>query len=137
MTYEVRMTANAENDLRGIFEYIAFNLQSVENAVRQLDRLEHNIASLEQMPERFPVFREEPWRSRNLRIMPVDHYLVFYTPNPEERIVTVLRILYGRQDQNWQLNQHIPAMEEARRISRDPNIKGYTSIDELQKALEE
>ena len=99
MTYEVRMTANAENNLRGIFEYIAFNLQSVENAVRQLDRLEHNIASLEQMPERFPVFREEPWRSRNLRIM--------------------------------------PAMEEARCISRDPDVKGYTSIDELQKALEE
>ena len=35
-------------------------------------------------------------------------------------------------------NQHIlDAMDEARRISRDPDIKGYTSIDELRKALEE
>ena len=31
----------------------------------------------------------------------------------------------------------IDAMEEARRISRDPQIKGYTSMDELRKALEE
>ena len=31
----------------------------------------------------------------------------------------------------------LDAMDEARRISRDPDIKGYTSMDELRKALEE
>lgn len=31
----------------------------------------------------------------------------------------------------------LDAMEEARRISRNPDIKGYTSMDELKKALEE
>ena len=31
----------------------------------------------------------------------------------------------------------LDAMEEARRISRDPNVKGYTSMEELKKALEE
>ena len=31
----------------------------------------------------------------------------------------------------------LDAMDEARRISRDPNIKGYTSMDELKKVLEE
>ena len=30
----------------------------------------------------------------------------------------------------------LDALEEARRISRDPAIKGYTSMDELKKALE-
>lgn len=29
------------------------------------------------------------------------------------------------------------AMEEAKRISRDPDVKGYTNMDELRKALEE
>ena len=32
MNYEVRLTTQAENDLRGIFEYIAVDLQSVQNA---------------------------------------------------------------------------------------------------------
>ena len=32
--------------------------------------------------------------------------------------------------------QTIDAMAEARRISRDPNVKGYTSMDELKAALE-
>ena len=31
----------------------------------------------------------------------------------------------------------LDAMEEARRISRDPDVQGYTSMYELRKALEE
>ena len=31
----------------------------------------------------------------------------------------------------------LDAMNEARRISRDPDVKGYTSMDELQKTLEQ
>lgn len=31
----------------------------------------------------------------------------------------------------------LEAMAEARRISRDPNVKGYDSIDALKAALEE
>ena len=56
MKYEIRLTTKAENDLRGIFEYIAFDLQSVQNAAGQLDRLEQGIASLDQMPERFRTY---------------------------------------------------------------------------------
>ena len=45
MTYEVVTTDQADADLRGIFEYIAFDLQSPENASGQLDRLEDGIIS--------------------------------------------------------------------------------------------
>ena len=31
----------------------------------------------------------------------------------------------------------LDAMDEARRISRDPNVKGYTSMAELKAALED
>ena len=31
----------------------------------------------------------------------------------------------------------LDAMEEAKRISRDPDVRGYTNMDELRKALEE
>ena len=31
----------------------------------------------------------------------------------------------------------LDAMEEARRISRDPDVEGYTNMDDLRKALEE
>ena len=98
MNYKIRLTAEAEKDLRGIFEYIAFDLQSVQNAVGQLERLERGIVSLDHMPERFQIYEKEPWRRRNLRTMPVDNYLVFYMVNQEKRIVTIMRVMYGRRD---------------------------------------
>ncbi len=107
MSYEIRMTPQAQDDLRGIFEYIAFTLQSPQNAAGQLDRLEESIDSLEQMPERFRVYDKEPWRSRNLRIMPVDHYLVFYIPNREEETATVIRVIYGGRDIDRQLESMV------------------------------
>lgn len=98
MRYEIRLTPDAKADLRSIFEYIAYELQSIQNAVGQLDRLEQGIKSLEQMPERFRIYGKEPWRSRNLHIMPIDNYLVFYIPNHEKSIVTVIRVIYGGRD---------------------------------------
>lgn len=105
MNYEIRLTPDAKDDLRGIFEYIAYDLQSVQNAAGQLDRLEQGIVSLDQMPERFRAYEKEPWHSRNLRIMPVDNYLVFYIPNHEKSIVTIIRVMYGGRNIDSQLNR--------------------------------
>lgn len=51
MIYEVEVAEQADSDLRGIFEYIAFELQSPENASGQLERLEEQILSLDTMPD--------------------------------------------------------------------------------------
>lgn len=45
MIYGIVISYQAEIDLRGIFEYIAFELQTPENACGQLDRLEACILS--------------------------------------------------------------------------------------------
>jgi len=95
MTYDVQISGQADRDLRDIFEYIAFELLAPENAVGQLDRLEDAISKLDDMPEKFRRYGREPWRSRGLRVFPVDNYLVFYIPNTETKIVTVIRVMYG------------------------------------------
>lgn len=105
MIYEIKMTPEAKSDLRSIFEYIAFDLQSIQSASGQLNRLEKSIASLDQMPERFRLYEKEPWHSRNLRTMPVDNYVVFYIPDSENKLVTVIRVMYGGRDADRQLNQ--------------------------------
>lgn len=105
MTYQITLTPEAQRDLRMIYRYIAVSLQSVQNATGQLDRLEENILSLAKMPERFHIYDREPWRSRNLRVMPVDNYLVFYIPNHQEKLVTVIRIMYGGRDVDAQLHR--------------------------------
>ena len=106
MIYEVTTTEQAESDLRGIYEYIAFELLSPDNAAGQLDRLEEHIIGLETFPEKFRAYEKEPWKSRGLRVMPVDNYLVFYIPDKDARIVTVIRVMYNGRDVDNQLVNH-------------------------------
>lgn len=103
MNYQITLTTQAQADLRDIFRYIAAELQSPQNALGQLARLEQAIASLDRMPERFRLYDAPKWRERNLRIMQVDHYLVFYIPNHDRATVTVLRVMYGGRDIESQL----------------------------------
>lgn len=106
MIFEIRISDQADEDLRGIYEYIAYELQSTDNVSGQLDRLEESIMSLDQMPERFREYENEPWHSRGLRIMPVDNYCVFYIPNEEDAVVTIIRVMYGGRDMDTQLKKY-------------------------------
>lgn len=103
MTYKVLLTMRAQSDLREIFRYIAVDLQSTQTAIGQLDRLENAIASLDQMPERYHLYDNPKWRERNLRVMPVNNYLVFYIPDHSSQTVIVIRIMYGCRDIDSQL----------------------------------
>ncbi|CUO32798.1 Plasmid stabilisation system protein [Anaerostipes hadrus] len=58
MIYEVEVSEQADRDLREIFEYIAFELQSPENAIGQLNRLEEQILSLDAMPKRYRKYEK-------------------------------------------------------------------------------
>ena len=98
MSYQVNITDEADRDLRAIFEYIAFELLSVENAENQLNRLEKAIRSLDAMPERYRRYETEPWYSLGVRRFPVGNYCVFYLPNKETQVVDIIRVLYGGSD---------------------------------------
>lgn len=106
MIYEVITTNQADVDLRGIYEYIAFELLSPDHAAGQLERLEEHIAGLEKFPEKFRHYEKEPWYSRGLRVMPVDNYLVFYIPDKNAGVVTIIRVMYAGRDIAIQLNEH-------------------------------
>ena len=105
MTYRVRLSEQADADLRGIYEYIAFHLRSVQNAAGQLERLEKAIYELDTMPNRYPAYKKGKWEERALRRMPVDNYLVYYIPDEGKRTVEVLRVLYGRMDADRELDR--------------------------------
>lgn len=106
MIFEIEISDQADRDLRNIYEYIAFELQSPENASGQLDRLEESIVGLDQMPERFREYESEPWHSRGLRIMPVYNYCVFYIPDAKNAVVTIIRVMYGGRDIGTQLGKY-------------------------------
>ncbi len=98
MIYEVISTDQADADLRGIYEYIAFELLSPEHALGQLGRLEKHIIGLEEFPEKFRSYNKEPWHSRGLWAMFVDNYLVFYIPDKDAGVVMVICVIYAGRD---------------------------------------
>lgn len=98
MIYSVEISQRAEEDLHEIFHYISDSLLSPQSAERLLSRIETSIMSLDNMPYRFSAYDKEPWRSRGVRKMTVDNFLVFYIPDDEKRCVTVIRIMYGGRD---------------------------------------
>ena len=106
MIYEVEVSEQADRDLREIFEYIAFELQSPDNAIGQLNRLEEQILSFDAMPKRYRKYEKEPWKSRGLRVLPVDNYVVLYIPDSDKKVVTILRVMYAGRDIDNQLNLH-------------------------------
>ena len=98
MNYSVKVLPSAIDDLQSIYDYIAYELQSVINAENQLNRLQDEISRLDFMPESFRLYEKEPWRSRGLRFFSVDNYIVFYIVDNENVEVNVMRVLYGKMD---------------------------------------
>ena len=69
----------------------------------QPGRLEGNILKLDRMPLRFWKYEKEPWRSRGMRIMSVDNFVVLHIPDDEKGRVTIIRVMYGGRDINREL----------------------------------
>lgn len=67
MNYNVKILPSAIEDLQQIYNYIAYELQSIINAENQLNRIQEEISKLDFMPESFRLYEKEPWKSRGLR----------------------------------------------------------------------
>lgn len=93
MKYQIFYTDSAKQDLKNIYRYICDSLVEPEIAEKLTDKIMKSIRSLDEMPQRYRLFDEEPWRSRGLRILPVNNYLIFYLSD-EERTVLQFSALF-------------------------------------------
>ena len=94
--YTVEITEEALADMEQIYQYIAEELLSPENAIGQYNRIADAILTLDEFPERCHVMNTEPERSRGIRRMLVDNYSVFYIIKENRVIVT--DVLYSASD---------------------------------------
>jgi len=93
--YKIKIAVRAEQDLREIHAYIAKNLKE---PAKMLDKIEAEIQTLRQMPQRHALERDEQLKQRNLRKLIVENYLVFYTAGEKAGTVHIVRILYAGRD---------------------------------------
>lgn len=107
MIFNVLYSSEARQDLRDIYEYIAYELLELNTAAGQTNRIMKAARSLEQMPMRHRLYEEEPWHSQGLRFLPVDNYLIFYLPDETNNIVNIIRIMYAGRDVKTQLDDTV------------------------------
>lgn len=103
MMYKIFYTEEAERDLEGIFLYIATNLLAPETAKVQTRRIMATVESLNEMPHRHQVYKDEPWSSKGLRVLNVDNYLVFYLILEDRGSVIIVRIVYAGRSIDQQI----------------------------------
>lgn len=100
MKFNVELTEQADKDLRSIYLYISVDLNSPENAIKQIKRLWDAILSLDELPQRYRRYEDEPWHSRGIRVLPVDNFVILYIPFVnipfvKEKIVRIATVMYS------------------------------------------
>lgn len=63
------------------------------------------VRELDNMPMKFKLYEDEPWKSKGLRFVPVDNYLIFHLPIKETNTVSIVRIIFAGRDMNKQLQK--------------------------------
>ena len=96
--YRVQLTADFKTDLRGVWMYIDQQLHSPGTAAKLRAQALQTAFSLREFPLRFAL----TYVRAEVRSVPVDNFLIFYTVDEAAQIVTLLRFLYGASD--WQNN---------------------------------
>ena len=94
--YKVEITKEALQDMEDMYNYIALELLSPENAMGQYNRIADEILTLDTFPQRYRIMDSEPEKQMELRRMIVDNYSVFYTICADKVIVT--DVLYTAAD---------------------------------------
>ena len=93
MRRSVRILRRAQRDLVEIQRYVKRDRPVA--AVRLMDRLLDAIESLERLPDRGGVPRDERIASLGYRVLVERDYLVFYKVLPSQ--VRIYRVLHGRR----------------------------------------
>lgn len=103
--YIVKITPQAQTQLKGIYNYIRNVLCAPDTAKKMLNVLEGEILSLSLFPARIPLTVEEPWRSHGVHKLSVKNYLVYFWINENTMEVHVTGIVYGCREQRCQLSE--------------------------------
>ncbi len=99
MLYRVKLTEQAIIQIEDTRTYISTVLSSPDTANKYLTKIHAKLSSLDDMPERYTLVDEEPWKTYGVRKMPVDNHLVYYWVDYDKNAVWIIAIIYERRDQ--------------------------------------
>ncbi len=92
--YKVKINPKAICDLDSIYEYIANEKASFENAKGQIDRIKTSILHLDTFPQSHQERSEGRYAGKNYRQLLIDNYIVIFRIDETNKIVYVVTVQY-------------------------------------------
>lgn len=92
--YKVKINPKAIRELDSIYEYIANEKQSPENAKGQIERIKMAILKLDVFPQSHQERNEGRYAGKGYRQLLVDNYMAIFRIDETNKIVYVITIQY-------------------------------------------
>jgi len=101
--YSIKITVQAETELKEIIGYISNVFFAEETAEKVLVRITKNIEQLKTMPYSAPLMDEPEYSEIGIHWLVAKNYSIFYLINEEKKQVEIIHILHGMQDYTQRL----------------------------------
>ena len=98
--YKINISDSAKQDIRDTAAYISDELFESNFAENTTEAILDAISSLNFMPARTPLVRDQRLAKAGIRGKQVKNYTVFYRINETAKEVDIVRVFYSRRD--WQ-----------------------------------
>jgi len=98
MSYQVRITETAKQDLREIALYIADRSKEIEIAKNFVLELQEECKRLVDFPQAGALPKDRILRSMDYRYIVHKDYLIFYNIDEGQKIVNILAIFNSKKD---------------------------------------
>lgn len=95
--YSIEYSKESKEDLKGIKQYIKYNLQEPEITQKLISKIRKEINGLKRNPQIYSIIDDDLLKKLEIRKLIVDNYIVFYRIKNDN--VEIVRIMYGRR--NW------------------------------------
>ena len=103
--WEYQLTQKAEADLDDIVGYIAVEISNPKAASDFVDKLQATIEEVRSFPESGSLVVNEFVPNTEVRKKLIGNYIMYYLPDFTEKMIFVLRIVYGRRNLDEILRQ--------------------------------
>ena len=97
--YSMEITESAKKDLKQILDYISETLCNKQAALKLLELVKESLNDIADIPDGFPLAKDQYLRNMGIRFVPVKNYIIFYTVDSAQKKVYIIRVMYGKR--NW------------------------------------
>ena len=96
--YSYNFTEKAERDFDEILRYISFDLANPIAAQNLGRKIFEKIDIVRSYPESCAIVENEFLSDKTVRKLLVDNYIIYYKVNYDKKIITIIRIVYGKRN---------------------------------------